>query len=176
VNARNIWLDRVFWMLVGNLVFWFVGGLLSSIGSGLLFFGFKEFGTAGSNSSSYLYVAVFSTAMHLLTLAGALALCWRLFTSNWGSATTTRWLAKNPCSSARLAAIATIGIVGIMLVNLVHFSSSALLFRYATPTDAGRFAMGLNWGNMIASLIQTAVFVFLALWLARRRLVAKTGA
>ncbi len=174
VNARSIWLDRVFWMLVGNLCFWFVGGLLSSVGSGLLFFGFKEFGTVGSNSSSYLYVAVFSTAMHLLTLAGALALCWRLFTSNWGSATTTRWLAKHSRSSARFAAIAAIGIVGMMLAQLVHGSSSALIFHYAGPAEAGRFVTGLSLGTMIASFIQTAVFVSLALWLARRRLLAKT--
>ena len=174
LNARSIWLDRVFWMLVGNLFYWFVGGLLSSVGSGLLFFGFREFGTAGNSSSSYLYIAVFATAIHLLTFAGALALCWRVFTSNWGS-TTTRWLAKNSRSSARLAAIAAVGIVGIMLANLVH-ASTVLLFKYATPTYAGQFVMGQNLGNLIAAFIQTAVFVALALWLARRRLLAKTAA
>jgi hypothetical protein len=172
VNARSIWLDRVLWMLVGNLFFWFVGGLLSLIGSGLLFVGFKEFGAAGSNSSSYLYVAVFSTVIQLLTFAGALVLCWRLFTSNWGPA--TKWLAKNSRSSARLAAVAVIGIIGMMLARLVEGFSSALLFEYASPTDVARFATGRSLGGMIASLIQTAVFVILALWLARRRLLAKT--
>ena len=172
VNARSIWLDRVLWMLVGNLLFWFVGGLLSSIGSSLLFFGFKEFGATGSSSTSYLYIAVFSTAIHLLAFAGALALCWRLFTSHWESA--TKWLGKNTRSSARLAAVAAIGVVGITLARLVQASGSALLVKYATPADVGRFAMGQNLGSLAASLLQTAVFVLLVLWLARRRLLAKT--
>ena len=173
VNARSIWLDRVMWMLVGNLFFWTVTGLLSFVSSSVLFFGIREIGFTGGNpTSGYLHIALFSTFINLLTFAGALAICWRLFTHNWGP--TTHWLAKNSRSSARLAAVAVIGIVGIMLAYLVHASSSALLFRYVTPTDAARFAMGLSLGNTFASLTQTAMFVFLALWLARRRLLAKT--
>jgi hypothetical protein len=174
VNARNLWLDRVLWMLVGNLLFWFVGGLLSLIGSGLLFVGIKEFGAAGSNSSSYLYVAVFSTAIQLLMFAGALVLCWRLFTSNWGPA--TKWLANNSRSSARFTAIAAIGIVGVMLAQLVRSSSLVLLSKYVSAAEVGRFVMGRSLGGMVASLVETAVFVILALWLARRRLLAKNRA
>ena len=174
VTARNIWLDRVLWMLVGNLFFWFVSSLLSFIGSGLLFVGFKEFGAPGAGSSSYVYIAIFSAMIQLLTFAAVLALCWRLFTSNWSSA--TKWLAKYASSSTCFVAAAAAGIVGMMLAQLVRGYSLVLLSRYASAAEVGRLAMGQSLGGMIASLIQTAVFVFLVLWLARRRLLAKNPA
>jgi hypothetical protein len=36
--------------------------------------------------------------------------------------------------------------------------------------------MGQSVGGMVASLVEAAVFVFLALWLARRRLPAENRA
>jgi hypothetical protein len=174
VNFRNIWLDRVLWMLVGNLFFWFVGGLLSFIGSGLLIVVFRESGAAGNNASSSFYVALFSTAIQLLTFAGALVLCWRVFTSNWGPA--TKWLAKNSRSPARFAAMAAIGILVLFLAQLVRVVDLVLLSRYFSAAEVGRFAAAQSMGNMIGSLVQTAVFVFLALWLARRRWLAKNRA
>ena len=173
VNTRSIWQDRVLWMLVGNLFFGTVSSLFSFVGSSLLFFGVREIGfTGGDATSGYLYIGLLSTLINLLTFASALAICWRLFTHNWGS--TTQWLANNSRSSVRLAAVAAIGIVGLMLPRLVLAFSSTLLFTYATPTDAGRFATGQNLASLVTWLIQTAVFVILALWLARRRLLAKT--
>ena len=172
LNARNIWLDRVLWMLVGNMFFWFLNSLLYPIGSGLLFFSFKEFGAAGASSSNYLYVAIFSATIQLITFATVLALCWRLFTSNWSSA--TKWLAKYVSSSTCFVAAAAVGIVCMILAQLVRGSSSVLLIKYASREEIGQFAMGQSLGGMVASLVEAAVFVILALWLARRRLLAKT--
>ena len=174
VNARSLWLDRAYWMLVGNLFFWFLNSLLSPIGSGLLFFGFKEFGAAGASSSSYVYIAIFSAAVQLLTFAAVLALCWRLFTSNWSLA--TKWPAKYVSSSTCFVAAAAVGIVCMILAQLVRGSSSVLLIKYASREEIGQFGMGQSLGGMVASLVEAAVLVILGLWLARRRWLAKNRA
>ena len=167
VNTRGIWLDRVLWMLVGNLFFWTASGLLSFVSSSLIFLGLRKFGFP----YGYPYIALFFIFIHLLTFAATLAVCWRLVMHNW--VPTTKWLAKSSRSSARLAVVAAIGIVGILLARLVQASSSALLLSYTSPAEYGWFTAGQSLGNLIASLIESAAFVILALWLARRRLLAK---
>jgi hypothetical protein len=172
VNPRGVWLDRVLWMLVGNLVFWIVSDLLSPIGSGLLFFGFRQFGGTEAHSSNYLCIAFFSTLIRMLTFAGVLAVCWRFFTRDWGRV--TPWLARNSRSSTRLAAMTVMGILILMLTRLIPGFTSMLMVKFTNPAAFGRFATGQSLGGMIASFVESSVFILLTLWLARRRLPAKT--
>lgn len=172
VNRRGIWLDRVLWMLIGNLLFCVVSDLLTPIGSGLIVCGFRLVGGPAANSTGYLWISLFSLAIRLLTFAAVLALCWHLFTHH--GERINRWLARNCRSSGRLATMVLLGIFFLALVNSIPGFSWALIARSMSQAASGRFVTGLNLASMASSLVESSIFVILALWLARRQLLAKS--
>lgn len=172
VNRHRIWLDRVFWMLVGNLAFSTISSVLAPFGSGLVAFGFFQLGGMESEARTGLVLAICCGAVHVLTYTAALWLCWSWFRQDWSRR--LRLLSAANQSILRLFAVVAAVVLTLALFRLLPSVVPTFLVKYVSQNAYGRFATGQAYGTAVASVIELTIMVSLTLWLARRRMLAKT--
>ena len=78
VNEAAVWLDRLFWMLIGYQVWGFISGAIGLVTRNALFFGLYGAGYDFKAHGYTMPVTLFAL-VQLAGFAGSLALCWWLF-------------------------------------------------------------------------------------------------
>ena len=172
INASGIWLNRALWMLVGIQGLGFIKSLVSAVSLGAATLGIRPIVSLGSVSAMPLYTGLLCGLVHLLAFAAALAVGWKLLRRKGPGA--AAWLRKAQTSSTRLTVLVVAFLLLILLSPAIQMGN-VIFFRQLSPSNAGQFLLGINYGTMSASLLESAMLIVLTLVLARRQLFAKTG-
>jgi hypothetical protein len=170
MNERAVWLDRVFWMLIGYQVWSCISGMVHAITNNACIFGLNSFGYSFRPGFSWP-VMILLTLAYLAGFAGSLALSWWLFREkgrrlgrrlSTGLERRTKWLMM-------FAAIYLV----MLFVHATSAGSNALMFTFLGPEKV----RGIVYSQAIASsgvqLVTSAVIAALTLLLARKRLRRK---
>jgi hypothetical protein len=172
INAPHVWLDRVLWMLIGFQFWNFVWGLISTTARGAVLFGMNLAPDRFAVGGHAVPVALL-TITQLAAFSGTLALCW------W-------WIRKRAPRIGSWAGtflrgrkrfILTFGVVCLALwsAHAVNFIAMPLLMKVSTMPTFGDLMLSQYISNLISFPMQTAAFVALTLFLARKRLRAATA-
>jgi hypothetical protein len=169
VNGRNVWLNRVLWMLVGIqlwAVAWDVGGFARlAVTEGLLRTGmFPTRGWAGSNGwLQSLPIAVLLALLEIAVLAAGLWACtWWVRTHRARLYDGVRRVLDRPAF-----AVAALVVFGLVLKSGVAFWNQAMY--YGMPVQQiGAIAMSSTMGWSLISLAQILTVPTLIVLLARR--------
>jgi hypothetical protein len=167
VNGTAVWLDRLFWMLIGLQVWGFVSGVIGLITRNALYFGLNSAGYDFKSHGHAFPVTLF-TLVHLAGFAGSLALCWWLFCRK--GQRFDRWLGRLLHRRATLAL--TFGALCPLSLSITPISWAT---QYLLVTSLGREKIsGIYFSQSISGaiilLITTAALTWLTLFLARKRL------
>jgi hypothetical protein len=163
VNGRGVWLDRVFWILIGWLVWDVVSSLIRTVTYVGLAFGWKmtnhDYG-----ANSLVFPVVLSVLIQLTGFAGSLVFCWWLLTRK--AKKMGRWFQPFLSQPLTLA-------LGCAVLWAIIFLSRVLvplLFvrLYGTITEV-KIMAPLNISSGIVSITQMMALVVITLWLARKR-------
>jgi hypothetical protein len=166
VNKRAIWLDRVFWMLIGYQVWNFVSGIVHVIAQNAVIFGLSGLGHGFKRAFDWPFVVLLTVAQ-LAGFAGSLALCWWAFYRKGRQfgpklqrlvSRRTAWLRL--CIMLFLLSV---------IVQITVSGSSSLVWKFFGPEQAGGIAYSQAFSLIGIRLISTAVFIALTLHLARKR-------
>jgi hypothetical protein len=170
VNNRAIWLDRLFWILIGYQVWTFIVGFIGLVTRNALFFGLQGANYDFKSQGYTIPVALF-TLVSLAGFAGSLALCWWLF--NRKGQRFGLWLGRR--LQRRTTWALTFGLFYLLsLTNgLVNGGAQALLVRLLGREKINDIYISQGFSFAITSLITSAVFIGLTLFLARKRLCTR---
>lgn len=167
VNGRDVWLDRVFWILLGVQVWNAVSTLARTLSFMSFLFGWKM--------TNYDYgltlPVIFSTLMQLAGTAACLVFCWWLFTQK--AEKLTAWL--NPFLKRRMNLVLG-GVVLCIASAIPHFIANLplMMFRHDTYTMS-KVIVPLTYSQAIfGPVAQLVAMVSLTLYLARERVRGRT--
>ena len=167
VNGQAIWLDRFFWMLMGNQVWAFISGAIGLVTGNALLLGLHGVGYDFKSHGHTILVALF-TLVHLAGFAGSLALCWWLFCrkgQRFG-----RWLNRLLYRRATwVLAFVTLYLLSLS-IPLISGGTLTLLFTAIGRETVGEIAFPESYSSIIMHLTTPVVFIGLTLFLARKRL------
>lgn len=163
VNGHNIWLDRVFWMLIGWLTWNVVSSFIRTATSVALAFGWKMANYDTSVHGLALPVVLFSL-VELIGFAGGLTFSWWLLTrkvrkmGNW-----LQPFLREPLTVAISCAFlwAVMFVPGFLQEAFIRHYGMVAGFKVIEPI---RLSQG------ITSLIEVLAMVIITLLFARRRL------
>jgi hypothetical protein len=167
VNGSAIWLDRLFWMLIGFQVWGFISGAIGLITRNALLFGLHGAGY-DFKAHSYAVPVALITLVHLGGFAGSLALCWWLFRRKgqqlgpWLG----RLLHRRTTWALTFAALYLLS----LCITLIGWGTQSLVVTSVGRETMGAFYFSQSVSSAISLLITTAVLVGLTLFLARKRL------
>ncbi|MFO1514896.1 MAG: hypothetical protein U1F83_18645 [Verrucomicrobiota bacterium] len=176
LNRKAIWLDRFLWMLIGYQVWGFISGTVGLITQEAVFFGMYRLGynfhSAGGTNFYPLPVALFGL-MQLVGFAGSLALCFWLFCrkgqplGSWFG----KWLHH------RWSGAFTCGVLCLLfpIPGLISFGMRYLTITSLGPECLAALSVSQAYSSGFARLVTAAVFVWLTLFLARKRLALTTN-
>jgi hypothetical protein len=167
VNGQAIWIDRLFWMLIGYQVWGFVSGAIGLVTGNALLLGLHGVGYDFKSHGHTILVALF-TLVHLAGFAGSLALCWWLFCrkgQRFG-----RWLNRLLYRRATwVLAFVTLYLLSLS-IPLISGGTLTLLFTAVGRETVGEIALPQSYSSIIMHLTTPVVFIGLTLFLARKRL------
>jgi len=166
VNGQAIWLDRFFWMLMGNQVWAFISGAIGLVTGNALLLGLHGVGYDFKSHGHTILVALF-TLVHLAGFAGSLALCWWLFCrkgQRFG-----RWLNRLLYRRATwVLAFVTLYLLSLS-IPLISGGAVTLLFTAFGRETVGEIVLPESYSSIIMHVTTPVVFIGLTLFLARKR-------
>jgi len=166
VNGQAIWLDRFFWMLMGNQVWAFISGAIGLVTGNALLLGLHGVGYDFKSHGHTILVALF-TLVHLAGFAGSLALCWWLFYrkgQRFG-----RWLNRLLYRRATwVLAFVTLYLLSLS-IPLISGGAVTLLFTAFGRETVGEIVLPESYSSIIMHVTTPVVFIGLTLFLARKR-------
>ena len=166
VNGQAIWLDRFFWMLMGNQVWAFISGAIGLVTGNALLLGLHGVGYDFKSHGHAILVALF-TLVHLAGFAGSLALCWWLFCrkgQRFG-----RWLNRLLYRRATwVLAFVTLYLLSLS-IPLISGGAVTLLFTAFGRETVGEIVLPESYSSIIMHVTTPVVFIGLTLFLARKR-------
>ena len=167
LNGTAVWLDRLFWILIGYQVWTFIAGAIGLITRNALFFGLYGLHYDFKSNGHTIPITLF-TLVSLVGFAGSLALCWWLF--NRKGQRFGLWLGRR--LQRRTTWALTFGLFYLLsLTNgLVNGGAQALVVRLLGRDKMEDIYISQGFSFAITSLITSAVFIGLTLFLARKRL------
>jgi hypothetical protein len=180
INAREVWLNRVMWMLVGTLTFGLIESLIYPITELTVMLIFRPVWSTGDSYFLPLWVGLCAGCLYFLTLSGALWLAWKLLTRK--NKTAVAWLKRVLTGSNRSIWIAASVCI---LIKLSQYFLRPLVMGMINRNvnnqaggsyDGWKFITSMGIGDTVGYLAASSVLVLLALMLARRQLLAKTWA
>lgn len=167
VNKSAVWLDRLFWILIGYQAWGFISGAISLVTRNVLFFGLIGAGYDFKSHGHTIPVTLF-TLVQLAEFAGSLALCWWLFCrkgQQFGL-----WLGRLlQRRSGWVTAFCVLYLLSLS-VFMISWGTASLLAMSMGPEKLGGFSFLQNTSAVINFFIRTAVFIGFTLFLARKRL------
>jgi hypothetical protein len=167
VNGPTIWLDRLFWMLIGYQVWFFISGAIGLVTRNALLFGLHG-AEYDFKAHSYAVPVTLITLVHLAGFAGSLALCrWLLCRKGQQLGP---WLGR--LLHRRTAWALTFGALYLLSlsITLIGWGTQSLVVTSVGRETMGAFYYSQGVSSAISLLITTAVFTWLTLFLARKRL------
>jgi hypothetical protein len=167
VNRQAIWIDRLFWMLIGYQVWGFISGAIGLVTGNALLLGLHGAGYE-FKAHSYAIPATLIALVNLAGLAGSLALCWWLFYrkgQRFGL-----WLGR--LVQRRTTWALTFGALYLLSfsVPLISGGTLTLLVTAVGRETFGEIVRAELFSSMATRLITPVVFIGLTLFLARKRL------
>lgn len=171
MNGKVVWLDRFLWMLIGYQVWVFISRTVDLITREALSFGLYGLGynfqSAGSTNFYPLPVALFAL-VQLAGFAGSLAFCFWLFCRKWQGLGKwfERWLRRRWSWALTFGALCLLFLIPGTLGAGMHY----LIIKSAGPERLAAIStsQAYSWG--FVRLVTAAVFVWLTLFLTRKRL------
>ncbi len=167
INSKAVWLDRMFWMLIGIQVWGFVSGLIGSISSSAV-----SLGLMGSHfdivARGRTFPVVLLSLVRVVAIAGSLALCWWLIVRK---GQTLGWRIEQFLHS-RVTRVVTCCVLCVISLSgfVVNYGSQMLLFKLGDSRTVGDVATSMTYSFMLGWIIQAITLVVLTLILARKRL------
>jgi len=166
VNGQAIWIDRLFWMLIGYQVWGFVSGAIGLVTGNALLLGLHGVGYDFKSHGHTILVALF-TLVPLAGFAGSLALCWWLFCrkgQRFG-----RWLNRLLYRRATwVLAFVTLYLLSLS-IPLISGGAVTLLFTAFGRETVGEIVLPESYSSIIMHVTTPVVFIGLTLFLARKR-------
>ena len=167
-NGQVLWLDRIFWILIGVQAWGVVSSLaktLAATGSALGWkmtnYNYRENGLA--------LPATLSTLLQLTGTAAGLVFCWWLFAQKGHRV--ANWLHPLLKRSGTLLLIA-VALCFVTAMPSVLSVLPMLFLRHNAPDALGTVVLPVNVSTAIVSLFQLVAMAFLTVFLARKRLRA----
>lgn len=156
VNTREIWQNRVFWMLSGLFMFLIITSLTSVLSGGSKFlFSFLDINPKISGIvSSSLYVMILLSAMLVLVLRPEIL-----------SGITGRILHRR-----KIWRVLTAGVFVLFSLKCFSLGMTVLQARMYGPNEFGMIALGSNYVNGSWSIIWPVVLAGLMLWMKPKRI------
>ncbi len=166
VNGTAVWIDRLFWMLIGYQVWSFVSGAIGLVTGNALLLGLHGVGYDFKSHGHAILVALF-TLVHLAGFAGSLALCWWLF--NQKGQRFSLWLGRLLHRRATwVLTFVTLYLLSLS-VPLMTGGTLALLIKAVGQETLGEIILPQSYSSIIMHLTTPIVFIGLTLFLARKR-------
>jgi hypothetical protein len=167
VNQETLWLDRLFWMLIGLQVWGFISGAIGLVTRNALVFGLNGAGY-DFKAHGYTIPTILFTLVNLAGFAGSLTFCWWLFQRK--GQRLGRWLGR--WLHRRTTWVVTFGAFYLLAFSfsLAQWGMQSLLFTSLDRERIGEIAVSQSFSSAFTLLITTAIFIWLTLFLARKRL------
>jgi hypothetical protein len=167
VNKSAIWLDRLFWMVIGYQVWLLISGFVGLVTRNALFFGITGAGYDFKAHGYAIPVTLFAL-VQLAGFAGSLALCWWLLREK--GQRLGRWLGERLRS--RTTWILTFCVLFVLSIatGIANGGINALLINHFGRERIMDFVVSQGYSSAFIQLITSAVFTWLLLFLARKRL------
>jgi len=173
VNAKQVWLNRLLWMLVGAQLWPLVRSCATCVADaavmgGLLGFGYHFKFLPGQ--PGWMLPLVLFAAANALALGGCLAACWWAFRKK-GSA-----FAKTAGSLLRRPLFVPILVSAIVPLVLGCFGSGTrvLLLRWLPPQTFTGIYTSMGWASAVFGLVVTLALAVVTVVLARLQLRPST--
>jgi hypothetical protein len=166
VNGITVWLDRLFWMLIGYQVWGIVSGAIGLVTGYALLLGLHSVSYDFKSHGNTILVALL-TLVHLAGFAGSLALCWWLFKQKgqWFSLWLDRLLHRR---ATWVLAFVTLYLLSLS-VPLMTGGTLALLIKAVGQKTLGEIILPESYSSIIMHLTTPVVLIGLTLFLARKR-------
>ena len=167
VNPSAVWLERLFWIVIGYQVWLFISGIVSLLTRDALPFGLNGIGY-DFKSNGYVFPVTVFTLFNLAGFAGSLVFCSWLFRRK--GQRLGRWLGQ--CLQNRTWWVLAFSILYVLslLIQMAQGGASALLFKYLGRERASELLISQSCSGLLTHLVTIAVFTWLTLFLARKRL------
>ena len=174
VNGKEVWMNRLLWMLVGAQLWPLVRSCAGTIAEATVLGGLLGFGSGlrfpNDNSGFQPIPVVLLTAVNLLALAGCLAACW------WVLRRKGRNFANT--AAALLRRPVFVPIVAYVMLSLVLGSfgtaKMVLIHKWLPLQTVKGIFMTMNWASILFSLVVALMLPVLTVLLARRQLRPNT--
>jgi hypothetical protein len=167
VNRRELWLDRLFWTLVGFQAWTLVSGVFSLVARNGMMLAWKSLDYDWRQNGMALPVILFGL-VQLLALAGSLWLCWWLMTRK--ADRLAGWFKPRLQRRFGLVGFGIILCGGFVLLGTFSYLFHVLLIRTEKSDVMAGLSMFSSYSSLFVSLISTVGMVVATLWLARRRI------
>ena len=166
VNRQTVWLDRLFWMLIGLQVWGFISGSIVALSRDALLLGLNGVGYNPKIHGQSVLVVLY-TLVQLAGFAGSLFLCWWLFCrqgQHFG-----RWLA--PRLQRRGGRVVLFGALYLLSLSvpLLNGGMQTLMTNTLGREKIMQFYGSLGIFSIITYLITPAILTWFTLSLARKR-------
>jgi len=167
VNGSALWLDRLFWMVIGYQVWLLISSFVGLVTRNAVLLGIYDAGYDFKAHGYAIPVTLFAL-VQLAGFAGSLAFCWWLLREK--GQRLGRWLGER--LQSRTTWILTFGVLYAFSVGIgiVHGGINALLINHFGKERIMDFSVSLGFSNSFTQLITTAFFTWLLLFLAGKRL------
>ncbi len=172
VNSGRVWLDRVFWMLIGIQLWGMIGSSARALAQGAATFGllglhfnFRRHAHPGAMpdlAGTGVFILV-----QLVGLAGSLALCWWML-FRYGSAFGT-WIHRFMNRPASLALLGGGVLLIALLLSAIPLVVNILTVRVLDQETFGSAMVTASYATWVTWPAQTVLFVVMTLSVARRR-------
>jgi len=175
VNGREVWMNRLLWMLVGAQLWPFFYSFTSVVADtavigGLLGFGY-DFKSSRGNPYVPLVPVVLLTAVNVLALGACLAVCqWVLRKKGSIFAHTVASLLRRPLFVPILA-----GMILSILPLCFRFGSHLLLVKWVPLPSWGGIYSSQSFASTVFGLAMAIALAVLTVLLARRHLRPSTN-
>jgi len=175
VNGREVWLNRLLWMLLGAQIWPLVRNCASAVADttvigGLLGFG-RDLKFSNGNPGLLSVPVVLFAAVNFLALAGCLGACWWVLRRKGRTlANTAAALLRRPVFVPILACV----MLSLVLGCLGPVRQMFLVRRLPQQTFAG-ISIIMTWASALCNVVVALALPVLTVLLARRQLCPRTN-
>jgi len=179
VHRQAVWMDRIFWMLVGLQLWGLVHSVFQGLGSATSMAALSRWGALKNVSPEheagpfpyFLPIPVLAfTFVQLLVLAGSLAFIWWLIIRKgefWGGYF-GRLLAK------RVHLVTGLIFLAILLVKSLQVVPRLLVLKALKVNIGTAMTMSQSYSEVLISILQTAALLIITIMLARKRMKSQS--
>ena len=170
VNGKEVWLNRLLWMLVGSLLLPLLHSCASTVADATVMGALLGFGYHFGQPGWMLPLVLFATA-NVLALAGFLAACW------WAIRKKGRTFANIAVSLLRRPLFIPILVfaIGPLVLGCLRTGTQVLLVRWLPPQTFTGIYTGMGSASALFSLVVGIALAVLTVLLARRQLRPSTN-